>query len=146
MFLYRNICHGHRGWSSWPRGVLRPLSHPLDPLLVYADEPRPFFLSHNPVLRATKLVSRHLCLDNSSVPSLRYNEPFIPPWRAAAGRGALTFLPLTWPSTVVVPRTCRDDSVISCRSALPLGPSCAVQRRFCAPQSFCRSGMLLLLL
>ena len=37
VFLYCNICHGHRGSKippSWPKGVLRPLT-PLDPLLFY---------------------------------------------------------------------------------------------------------------
>ena len=42
-----------------------------------------------------------------------------------AGFEALTCLPQTWLSTVVVPRTtCRGDSVVCCRSAVHLRPSC----------------------
>ena len=85
--------------------------------MMYADEPRLFFLSHNPVLRSTQLASRHLCLDNSSVPSLRYNEPFIPP--QARGDGSR--------STHVSP----SDVVVYSRRAAN------VQRRFNCQLSFC---------
>ena len=51
------------------------------------------------------------------------------PRRTVAGRGALTFLPLSWPSTVVVPLTsCRKDSYVCCRSAVLLRPSCGERR------------------
>ena len=57
---------------------------------VFAYVPRYVLPSYHPVLCATKSVPRHLCLDNSPVPSLRYQEPFIPTRRTAAGRGTLT--------------------------------------------------------
>ena len=89
--------------------------------------------------------------------------------RTVPDHGALTFLPLTWPSTVILPRTsCRDDSVVFCRSVVSLRPSCierrsetnllsavvlaygsgcraanVVQRRCCALPSFSPSGLLL---
>ena len=136
---------------------------------MYADEPRPVFLSHNPVLRATKSVSRHLCLDDSSVPSLRYNEPFIPP----QARGDGSHSSHVSPSEVVVysRRAANVQRRFSCQlsfcltarpvvrrgerrtetillSAVVLAYGSGrhavhvVQRRFCAPHSFCRSVVL----
>ena len=85
--------------------------------------------------------------------------------RTVAGRGTLTFPPLTWPSTVVLPLTSsRDDSVVCRRSSIQLRPSCragsaktilrsAVVLSFCRSVvlsfcrsvvlAFCRSGVLL---
>ena len=88
---------------------------------MFAYVPRHVLLSHNPVLKATKSVTRHLCLDNNSVPSLRYHEPFIPPQAHSGG---------SW-CTHVSPS---DMAIYSC---------CAtnvVQRRFSCPLSFCRTA------
>ena len=109
---------------------------------MFANVPRHVLLSHNPVLTATKSDTRHLCLDNCSVPSLRYHEPFIPPqtrWRVSKHsrvsrrRGCLLatandvqsgigcLLSFCRTATPVVPRTwCRDDYA--------LRPSC-IERR-----------------
>ena len=85
---------------------------------MFACVPRLVLLSHNPVLRTTKSAPMHLC---SSVPSLRYHEPFIPPHTHGGASWSSQFLTLTWPSTVVVPLTSsRDDLVFCCRSAVPL--------------------------
>ena len=46
---------------------------------MFAYAPWHVLLSHSPVLRATRSVLRVICLNNSSVPSLRYHELFIPP-------------------------------------------------------------------
>ena len=71
----------------------------------------------------------HLCLDkNSDLLYVITNRSFRPR-RMVTGRRTLAFLHLTWPSTVVVPRTsCRDDSVVCCHSAVPLRPSCSERR------------------
>ena len=82
---------------------------------MFAYVPRHALFSQNPVVRATKSVPRHLRLNNS------YHEPFIPLQAYVGGSRSIHVSPLTWPSSVVVPRTsCRDDSVICCCSAVPL--------------------------
>ena len=89
--------------------------------------PRPVLLSHNPVLRTTKLVPRHLSLDNSSVLSLRHYEQFIPPQTPGGGSRNTH----ASPTDVAVHgrRVTRDNFVVCSLSAIPLWPSVNVARR-----------------
>ena len=116
---------------------------------MFSYVPRHVLLSHNPVIRATKSVPGVLCLNNSSVPSLRCHEPFILPQALGGGsrntrvspseaavygrrtanvvqRRYSCLLSLWRTAPAVVQRTLsRDDSVVCRLSGVLFWPSCS---------------------
>ena len=84
---------------------------------MFACVPRHVLQPHNRVLRATDSVAIYLCLDNSYVLSYLITNRSFRHRRAMAGHRALTFLPLTWPSTVVAQRKSHTNDSVVCRCA-----------------------------
>ena len=130
---------------------------------MFAYVPRHVLISHNPVIRATKSVPGVLCLNNSSVPSLRCHEPFILPQALGGGsrntrvspsevavygrrtanvvqRRYSCLLSLWRTAPAVVQRTLsRDDSVVCRLSGVLFWPSCSER---CLETSLCSAVVL----